>query len=156
MGTGQVLQPYLGLQPNYCPEWPRAGRQVHEFTLTERPATAPIELSGLTADEPFMRSFSFAVSDWTDRIGASRAILWTISHSSFKQWKQWTADGRLAYFAPNTFPAESDSSAERFVFDGWVPKYPLREARAERSDVGQCDAAAGHRGHPVPADRRLP
>jgi hypothetical protein len=79
----------------------------------------------------------FAVSDWTDRIGTSRAILWTISHSSFKQCKQWTADGRLAHFARNTFPAESDSSADGFVFDGWVPKDPLREALAEGSDVSQ-------------------
>jgi hypothetical protein len=104
------------------------------FTLTERPATTHIELSCPTADEPFTRPFSFAVSDWIDRIGTSRAILWTISHSSFKQW---TADGRLAHFAPNTFPAESDLSADGFVFDGWVPKDPLREALAEGSDVGQ-------------------
>jgi hypothetical protein len=96
---------------------------------SDRPATTHIGLSGLTADEPFTRPFSFAVSDWTDRIGTSRAILWMISHSSprsFKQCKQWTADGRLAHFAPNTFPAESDSSADGFVFDGWVPKDPLR------------------------------
>jgi hypothetical protein len=107
------------------------------FTLTERPTTTHIQLSGLTADEPFTRPFSFAVSDWTDRIGTSRAILWTISHSSFKQCKQWTADGRLAHFAPNTFPAETDSSAHGFVFHGWVPKDPLREALAEGSDGGQ-------------------
>jgi hypothetical protein len=107
------------------------------FTLTECLATTHIELSGLTADEPFMRLFSFAVSGWTDRIGTSRAILWTIYHSPLKQCKQWTADGRLAHFAPPTFPAESDSSADGFVFDGWVPKDPLREAPAEGSDVGQ-------------------
>jgi hypothetical protein len=59
---------------------------------------------------------------------------WRIAHSSFKQW---TADRRVAQFAPNRFPGESDWSAEWFVFDGCVTKDPLRKALAEGSDVGQ-------------------
>jgi hypothetical protein len=107
-------------------------RQVHQFSFVSRPTEINVRFAGNGGSGPFRNPFSFAVLLSTERVATSGGVLWTISHGCLREW---TDNGELTGFIPNTFPAAP--SEDDFVFDGWVPRDPLWDALAERYDWGQ-------------------